>query len=159
MITADTKELEEYLEEYKKQFILQAEEAVRTFAAKSISSLVRITPYGDSTRFFDYYKDRPAPYPKAEGMLRANWDISLNGSSEQMDYVSGSRQGEKSVFDAYRIMQGYKLGDKFAFYNITDYIPLINSQQAPEGVYVKAEKALTDLYKHSNLNEYMKAAK
>jgi hypothetical protein len=155
MIKADIKGLEQYLDDYIKEFEIKAEEAVRDFAYDTVVGLVRITPYGDSVFFRDYYLNRQAPLPKAEGMTRANWKVSLKGSPENISYVPNSRKGETSLSSVSFSMDAYKLGDKFSFYNATPYVPFINSTQAPEGLYLKAENALITIYRNSNLNEYI----
>jgi len=156
MIKADTSDLEKYLDNYINEFETKAEQAVRDFAHDTVVGLIRVSPYGDSIRFEDYYKNRLAPLPKEEGMLRANWKINLNKAGETVSYVAGSRKGENSLNNEYYTMLNYKLGDSFSFYNITPYLEHIHSQQAPEGVAAKATNALMLIYSKSNLNEYLK---
>ena len=156
MITADISDLEQQLDSYIEEIENKAEEAVRKFAYTAVQRLIRVSPYGDSKRFRNYYKRRnkkDGRYPLEEGMLRANWDISINGSPESIDFVSGSRQGEHALYDVYTKMLQYKLGDTFSFYNITPYIDNVTGNGDVAG---KAEKALQDIYRVSNLNEYMR---
>lgn len=156
MVKADTTDLEDYLDQYIAEFETKATEAVRTFAMSTVKELVKITPYGDSIRFEDYYQNRKAPLPLEEGMTRANWKVAIKGTSMETDYVSGSRRGENSVYKTYAAMQSYKLGDRFSFYNNTDYLRAINSQQAPQGVITKIEQAMMQIYKNADLQQYMK---
>lgn len=146
MLKIDTTEMQASLEEYKKQLTLALEGAVKEYSVDIIRTLIPATPYGNSAYFADWYMSRSWEYPQEEGMTRANWDISLKAYSPQVEYVSGTRQGENSIEDATRHISSYRLGDKVYIYNATPYIEKITGKQTSGNLGAKLNRVIMSAY-------------
>ena len=133
MLTLDTTDFNNDLEEYKLQLKLALENAVKEFSIDIVRQVIPYTPIGDSRVFSGWYRLRhewDSSYPLEEGMTIANWSISVKSPDYTADYSTDTPQGAYTVSKADRTVQSYKLGDMVYIQNTVPYASEIRGESA-----------------------------